>query len=96
MRKTKAKAPEKTKYLMTPEEFGEFKQACNPGRIVLLNAPQPLSAEERAAIFWNKLADKYRFDASTVEPVLDGEHTLGHFMAVPLPEPTEHDGQTLH
>jgi hypothetical protein len=84
------KTPEKKEYLMTPDEFERFKAACNPGnRIFLLPGARPLSAEERAAVFWNGLAEKYRFVAVTVEPALDKEHG-GYFRAVPLPEEAEH------
>jgi integrase len=91
----KHKAPEKREYLMTPDEFERFKSACNPGnRVYLLPGTKPLSAEERAAVFWNGLSEKYRFDATTVEPALDKEHA-GWFRAVPLPEENEH-GTTVH
>jgi len=81
---------ERRKYVMTPDEFQVLKTASNPGRIVQLNAPKALSAEERAAIFWNRMSDKYRFDVATVAPDLEGHP--GCFTAVPLPEPTEGDG----
>jgi hypothetical protein len=91
----KTKAPQKQKYLMTPEEFSQFKTACNPGKAMILGGPMPLSAEERAIVFWAKMAQRHRFDPNTVEPSQEKGDTHGHFFAVPLPEETEH-AKPLH
>lgn len=85
----------KVKYLMTPDEFAQFKSACNPGKATILGGPQPLTAEERAIVFWAKLAQKHRFDPNTVEPSTVEGDSHGHFFATPLPEEKE-NGPTFH
>jgi hypothetical protein len=81
------KLPERREYLMTPEEFKEFKDACNP-RIVLVGSDERLMkarAQQLAREFWKKLGERHGFDPRTTEPV-EGKH-YGYFTAVPLSPP---------
>lgn len=77
----------KREYTMTPAEFEQFKSACNPpGYKAVAECPMPLSAEERAIVFWAKLSRVHGFDPNTVEPVLGETGHPGKFLAVPAGE----------
>lgn len=74
--------PERLEFLMTLEEFEQFKEACNP-RIVLVGSTEEMMkahAQQRARMFWHALGEKYGFDPRTAETV-HGKH-LGWFSAV--------------
>jgi hypothetical protein len=79
--------PGRSEYLMTPEEFKEFKDACTEIPIAVAGDPHLAKrrAQQRAREFWKKMGERYGFDPTSSEPV-PGKH-FGYFTAVPVMRP---------
>lgn len=76
-------------YLMTPDEFKAFKEACTEIPIAVAGDPNSAKrrAQQRAREFWKTMGERYSFDPTSSEPV-PGKH-FGYFTAVPIEPPAD-------